>query len=144
MNRTICWITARGLIGRRRFLLLLPLPLLLVGLAALAESLGGSDPAGANTVMVGFGMAVVVPLTALIVGTGVLSPEIDDGTLLHVLAKPLSRAEILGSKLAIAGIVSLVTTVPALLASGLILDGVATGLGFAAGGAVTVVAYCAV
>ena len=29
-----------GLLGRRRFLLLLPLPLLLVGLAALAHSLG--------------------------------------------------------------------------------------------------------
>ena len=41
MNPTIAWITARGLFGRRRFLLLLPLPLLLVGLAVLGRSAGG-------------------------------------------------------------------------------------------------------
>ena len=40
MNATIARITARGLFGRKRFLLLLPLPLLVIGLGVLADSLG--------------------------------------------------------------------------------------------------------
>lgn len=39
MNGTVAAITTRALLGRRRFAVLLPLPLLLVGLAALAHSL---------------------------------------------------------------------------------------------------------
>ena len=31
MNMTIAWITARGLLGRRRSLLLLPMPIILIG-----------------------------------------------------------------------------------------------------------------
>ena len=73
MNLTIARITARGLFGRRRFLLLLPLPLLLVGLAVLPDSFGAAPrELGPVTVLVGLGFAVVLPVIALIVGTGVL------------------------------------------------------------------------
>ena len=78
---TVSWITARGLFGRRRFLLLLPLPLLLVGLAVLARWAGVDPGEWATPVLVGLGLAVVLPVIALIVGTGVLGSEIDDGTL---------------------------------------------------------------
>ena len=47
-NPTIARITLRALIGRRRFLLLLPLPLLVVGLAVLADSLGEGPDDGAS------------------------------------------------------------------------------------------------
>ncbi len=40
INTTIAWMTARGLFGRRRFLLLLPLPVLLVVLAVFARVTG--------------------------------------------------------------------------------------------------------
>ncbi len=50
----------------------------------------------------GLGLAVVLPVIALIVGTGVLGSEIDDGTLAHILAKPLPRREIVISKLVVA------------------------------------------
>ena len=36
---TVAYITARGLFGRRRFLLLLPLPLLMIGLALICRAL---------------------------------------------------------------------------------------------------------
>ena len=99
-NPTIARITARALIGRRRFLLLLPLPLLLVGLALLPDSLGAAAAGlGASRSSSGLGLAVVLPVIALIVGTGVLGSEIDDGTLAHILAKPLPRREIVISKL---------------------------------------------
>ena len=101
MNMTIVRITARALIGRKRFLLLLPLPVLMVGLAVLANSVGAHSD-WVQPVVVGLGFAVVLPVVALIVGTGVLSSEIDDGTLAHILAKPLPRSQIILSKLAVA------------------------------------------
>ena len=53
---------------------------------------------------------MVLPVIALIVGTGVLGSEIDDGTLVHILAKPLPRREIILAKLAVAvGVTTVVT-----------------------------------
>ena len=99
MNMTIARITARALLGRRRFLLLLPLPVLLIGLPVLADGAGRRSPStGAQPVIVGLGLAVVLPIVALVVGTGVLGSEIDDGTLAHILAKPLARSEIILAK----------------------------------------------
>ncbi|HEX2354974.1 MAG TPA: ABC transporter permease, partial [Micromonosporaceae bacterium] len=70
MNLTIMGITARGHFGRRRFLLLLPLPVLLVGMALLAEAGGARPDEWAEPVLIGIGLAVLLPITALIVGTG--------------------------------------------------------------------------
>ena len=142
MNTTIAWITARGLFGRRRFLLLLPLPLILVGMAWLGSSLGhAADFAG--PVLVGIGVAVVLPLIALIVGTGVLGSEIDDGTIVHILTKPVPRWKIVLSKLAVAFGVSAVVVAAAMFAAGTIVDGVRLGLAFAVAGAVGALAYSA-
>ena len=86
---TVAFITARGLFGRRRALLLLPLPLLLIGLAAICRAYGVSPDMWGQAVIVGLGLVVVLPVVALIVGTGVLGSEIDDGTIVHILTKPL-------------------------------------------------------
>src|SRR6476646_10757896 len=113
MNLTISSITLRGLFGRRRFLLLLPLPVLLVGLAVLSESLGADPQDWVGPVVVGLGLGVVLPVMTLIIGTGVLGSEIDDGTIVHILAKPLPRREIILAKLIVAWLVSwLVSGVP--------------------------------
>ena len=53
--------------------------------------------------LVGLGLAVVLPVIALIVGTGVLGSEIDDGTIVHILTKPLPRRDIILAKLARGG-----------------------------------------
>src|SRR5215510_595046 len=113
MNLTIASITLRGLFGRRRFLLLLPLPALLIGLAWLAAGLGADADDWFNPVVIGLGLAVVLPIMTLIIGTGVLGSEIDDGTLVHILAKPLARREIILAKLAVSWLVSwLVAGIP--------------------------------
>lgn len=142
MNTTIAWITARGLFGRRRFLLLLPLPLILVGMAWLGTALGHAQDF-VDPVLVGIGVAVVLPLIALIVGTGVLGSEIDDGTIVHILTKPVPRWKIVLSKLFVAFAVSAVVVAAGMFAAGAILDGVRLGLAFAAAGAVGALAYSA-
>jgi ABC-2 type transport system permease protein len=140
---TISWITARGLFGRRRFLLLLPLPLLLVGLAVLSRATGIDPAEWGPPVLVGLGLAVVLPVIALIVGTGVLGSEIDDGTIVHILTKPLPRWQIVLPKLAVAAGITAVTAAVPLYVAGVLADSVRLGLALAAASAVGALAYSA-
>ncbi|MFC7544871.1 ABC transporter permease subunit [Plantactinospora sp. GCM10030261] len=143
MNSTIAWITARGLFGRRRFLLLLPLPLLLVGLAVLSRSAQVDPRDWAPPVLVGLGLGVVLPVIALIVGTGVLGSEIDDGTIVHILTKPIPRWQIILPKLGVAAGVTAVTAAIPLYVAGVLAESVRLGLGMAAAAAVGAVVYSA-
>lgn len=143
MNLTVAWITARGLFGRRRFLLLFPPPLVLIGLTWFAHGTG-SDPVGwAQPILGGLGIAVVLPIVALIVGTGVLGSEIDDGTIVHVLTKPLPRREIILAKLAVAVAVTVTAVCVPMFVAGLIADSVRLGAALALACALGTVAYCA-
>jgi len=144
MNATVARITARGLLGRRRFLLLIPMPLVLVGVAFLGKADGDPASEWGPPVIQGLGLAAVLPLIALIVGTGVLGSEIDDGTLLHVLAKPLPRYEILLTKLAVAAGVTAAVAAPPLFVAGLLAESAAVGLALAVAAAVGAIAYSAV
>ncbi|MBQ1071943.1 ABC transporter permease [Micromonospora sp. C31] len=140
---TVSWITVRGLFGRRRFLLLLPLPVVLVLLAVLSRSLGVDPGEWGPPVLVGLGLAVVLPVVALIVGTGVLGAEIDDGTVVHILTKPLPRWQIVLPKLAVAAGVTAVTVAVPLYVAGVLADSVRLGLSLAAASAVGALAYSA-
>ncbi|SCE93683.1 ABC-2 type transport system permease protein [Micromonospora coriariae] len=140
---TISWITARGLFGRRRFLLLLPLPLVLLGLAVLCRSLGVDPGEWGPPVLVGLGLAVVLPVVALIIGTGVLGAEIDDGTVVHILTKPLPRWQIVLPKLAVAAAVTAVTVAVPLYVAGVLADSVRLGLALAVAAALGALAYSA-
>ncbi|SCE88653.1 ABC-2 type transport system permease protein [Micromonospora purpureochromogenes] len=140
---TVSWITARGLFGRRRFLILLPLPLLLLGLAMLCRSLGVEPGDWGPPVLVGLGLAVVLPVVSLIVGTGVLGAEIDDGTVVHILTKPLPRWQIVLPKLAVATVVSATTVAVPLFVAGVLADSVRLGLALAAASALGALAYSA-
>jgi ABC-2 type transport system permease protein len=143
MNSTVAWITARGLLGRRRFLLLVPLPVILVGLAILCRAFG-VDPANWGTaVLVGLGFAVVLPVVALVVGTAVVGSEIDDGTIVHILTKPLPRREIIFAKLAVAVAVTFVTVAIPMYVVGVLAHNVQLGLALVAASAVGAAAYSA-
>lgn len=143
INLTIVRITLRGLFGRRRFLLLLPLPALVIGLAALADGLGATEEEWVGAVLIGLGVVVVLPVMALIVGASVLGSEIDDGTITHILAKPLPRREIVLSKLLVAIVVTVVVVGAGMFAASMISGQVRLAVGMAAGAAVGAVAYSA-
>jgi ABC-2 type transport system permease protein len=143
MNPTIASITVRGLFGRKRAWILLPLPLLLVAVALIARSTGTPSAEWGGAVVTGLGFGAVLPLIALVVGTGVLGSEIDDGTLTHILAKPLPRSEIVFTKLLVSVLVTgLVAGVP-LFVVGLIIGSAAVGFALLAATAVGAIAYSA-
>jgi ABC-2 type transport system permease protein len=143
MNATIAWITARGLFGRRRVLLLLPLPLLVIGLAALCRAYEVDPSLWGTSVLVGLGVAVVLPIVALVVGASVLGSEIDDGTIVHLLTKPLPRYRIVLTKLVIAVTVTAVTAAVPLFLAGVLADSVRLGAALAVGATVGALAYSA-
>lgn len=143
IDPTVLRLTWRGLFGRRRFLLLLPLPALLVGLALLAEVLGASPSDWAQPVLVGLGFVVVLPVMALVVGASVLGSEIDDGTVVHILAKPLPRRAIVLAKLVVAVLVTTLTVGAGMVLAGLIAGSGELALGLLAAVAVGALAYSA-
>jgi ABC-2 type transport system permease protein len=146
MNATVARITWRALLGGRRVLLLLALPVVLLGLAGALRLAGVADADVAVGVLDAFALGTLVPLLGLIAGTGVIAPEIDDGSVVYLLSKPLPRLTVVLSKLAVAvGCITLFAAVPTLLA-GLLLAGAEEGLavGFAVGALVGGVAYAAV
>jgi ABC-2 type transport system permease protein len=144
VDTTIAWMTARGLFGRRRFLLLLPLPVLVIALAAISRSAGVNSAQWGPAVLHGLGIAVVLPVVALVVGTGVLGSEIDDGTIVHILSKPIPRWRIILSKLAVAVGVTAVTVGVPLYAAGVLAESVRLGLSLAAAGVAGTLAYSAI
>ena len=93
--------------------------------------------------LVGLGLAVVLPVVALIVGTGVLGAEIDDGTVVHILTKPLPRWQIVLPKLAVAAGVTAATVAVPLYVAGVLADSVRLGLALAVAAALGALAYSA-
>lgn len=143
MNATIIRLTLRSLLGRARVWLLLPLPLILVGLAVVGHLRhpDGADWLPAIGQALGFG--VVVPLMSLIIGTAVVGSEIDDGTIVHLLTKPLPRRVIVFSKLFVAALVTAVVTGVTMYIVGAIAIDSQVGVGLAAGSVVAAIAYSA-
>jgi ABC-2 type transport system permease protein len=147
VNATVAQLTVRTILGRRRALLLLTLPVVLLGLALIVRASVGADSRDEVTVhLLGtFALATLIPLLGLIGGTGAIGPEIDDGSIVYLLAKPVNRHSIVVSKLLVAiAVVSAFGAVPVLVA-GLVLDGTTDRLwlGFGLGALVAGVAYSA-
>jgi ABC-2 type transport system permease protein len=143
VNITIMTLTFRALLGRRRALLLLPMPILLIGLTLIATATADSVDDWGLVVFGHLGVGVILPLTALIVGSSVLGLEIEDGTITHLLTKPLPRSEIVLSKLAVAASVTVVATAVPLVVAGLIAGSPALAVGLGCGAVVGGLAYSA-
>ena len=144
-NPVIASITVRATLGRRRaYLFAIPAVVLIV----LTLAVRATHPAGtswADQVLGDFGFSVLLPLTALIVGTGVLGAEIDDGSAIHLLATPVRRSSIVFTKWAVAAALTMVfAAVPELIA-GLLAPGTGKlGVALFAGALVGSVIYTAV
>ena len=146
ISRTIVRLGMRSIFGQWRGALLFVLPLVLLGLSILVRALVGQDETGAENTLYRLGLVVIVPLVALLATSGLLAPEIDDGSISYLLAKPISRYTIVVSKLVVALACVLVFGAVPMLLAGLILrtDAPSFGVGFAVAALVGGVAYCAV
>ncbi|MFI7618579.1 ABC transporter permease [Nonomuraea terrae] len=146
MNTVVAGITYRALLGRRRIILLLLLPLGLIALAVLLRFFGGNDQPTAVGLMQSFAIGTMLPLLGLIAGTGVIAPEIDDGTIIHLMSKPISRPVIALTKFAVAvTMLAVFAALPTYVAAWLLVgneDRIAAG--FAAGSLAAGIAYAAV
>ncbi len=123
MNPVVMQLTIRGLTGRKRGLLLVLLPAALLTLAALVRWASGGDTFQAVKLVNDFGLGTLLPLTCLLIGVGVVGTEIDDGSIVYLLAKPMPRRTILLSKLAVAWAAALVLAVLPLVLACLITAG---------------------
>lgn len=120
-NPVVARLTARALLGRRRVIFLGVIPLFLLLLALVVARTG--DPTADDVVglLNGFALTTVLPLLALIAGTGAIGPEVDDGSILYLLAKPVSRYSIAFTKYAVAVVIVLIFGCVASLAAGTII-----------------------
>jgi len=117
-NATIAWITMRSTLGRKRaFLFAIPALILILFTVALRVSRPPSRPWPSH-VLGTFGFSVLLPLTALIIGTSVLGAEIDDGSIIHLLATPVRRSSVVVTKFVVATLLTMVfAAVPELVAA---------------------------
>src|SRR5579859_3572506 len=97
LNPVVLRITLRATLGRKRALVFVLVPLVLL-LITVALKLVATSPVWPAEFLGVFGFSVVLPLTALIIGTSVLGAEIDDGSIVHLLATPVSRTTVVLSK----------------------------------------------
>jgi ABC-2 type transport system permease protein len=141
-------ITLRALLNRRRTILLALLGVLLVAIVGLYTL---SDPSPDQALEVtrellrSLAIGVLLPLVAVIVGTAVIGSELDDGTIVYLLARPVARWRIVTVKLLVAWLVVTLLVAPATLVAGLIgQDDPALAIGFAVATVVGALEYTAV
>jgi ABC-2 type transport system permease protein len=126
VNGDIIWLTLRGAIGRRRALLFaLPAIILIVISALLKAKAHGNVWPPEVLGPVGY---LILALTALIVGGGVLGAEIDDGSILHLLATPVNRRTVVLSKYLVAVVLTIAFAAVPEYVAGAIATGASSSL----------------
>ena len=120
----VAQITLRQLLGRRRTLLLLLLAAVPVLLAIVFKAANNADVAGFSTgVLDAVGVTLLLPIVAVLFGTAAFGAEIEDGTILYLLAKPVSRWAVVAAKYIGALGVTGLLTVASVFISGVIVLG---------------------
>ena len=142
MTGVIASITARLLLGTRRSLIVGLVLLLPVLIAIVFRTSGEADhtsPAEfAHEFVASLILSTLLPLVALVLGTTALGSEIEDGTVVFLLSKPIARWKVLVVKSAVAAAATALLAVPATVATTWIVvgspteEGLVAGLGLAA------------
>lgn len=130
-------ITFRQLLGRRRTVLLLLLSGVPVLIALVYRAVGADDIKNfSDGIFDGVAVTILLPIVAVLCGTAAFGAEIEDGTVVYLLAKPVARWRILLAKLAGAAGFTVLLTVLSVVVTGLVGvvgqsdEGTAATLGF--------------
>ena len=142
INPVVLRITLRATLGRKRAVVFMLVPLVLI-LLTVALKIVAKSPVWPAEFLGAFGFSVVLPLTALVIGTSVLGAEIDDGSIVHLLATPVSRLTVVISKFIAAVLLTLMFGAMPEFVAGAIAKGFSDKLtiGLLAGAVVASVAY---
>jgi ABC-2 type transport system permease protein len=115
-------VTLRQLLGRRRTILLALLAAVPVLLAIVFWAAGHATVHDfASGVLDAVGVTLLLPIVAVLFGTAAFGAEIEDGTVVYLLAKPISRWVIVASKFIGAAGMTAVLTVASVFISGAIV-----------------------
>jgi ABC-2 type transport system permease protein len=134
MILTLASVSLRGLLNRRRTLLLGlfgALVVLVAVLFQLADQPDDESLAFTGQLLGNFGLAVLLPVVAVIVGTAAIGSELDDGTIIYLLAKPIRRGLVALVKAVVAWVIVVLLVSPAILVAGIVARGGDADLGIA-------------
>jgi len=116
----IARVTLRALVSRRRTVLMLLLAAVPILVAVLVRaSANGIGEVGQT--LDGLVVRIILPLIALVFGTAALGSELEDGTGVHLLTKPISRTTIVLAKVAVAGTLTALLAVPATVVAAILM-----------------------
>jgi ABC-2 type transport system permease protein len=140
----IVGVTLRGLLGRRRTLLMLLLVALPVVVGLLVRLTGGRIES--DRILDAMVVRTVLPLVALVFGTAALGSELEDGTAVYLMIKPIPRWRIIGAKMLVAAGLTVALIMPSTVAAGVLTSGfgpasVGTAFAFALAASIGGAAY---
>lgn len=151
MTLVILRMTVAQLVRQRRTLLLLLLGALPIALAVLFRTTGGTpedNPDFAPAILGHFIVSLILPLTALVVGTSALGQELEDGTVAYLIAKPIPRWTVVLGKLGAAWLITAAVVTLSVVVAGLTMlvghDGIELIPAFVAAVVLGSLAYAAV
>jgi ABC-2 type transport system permease protein len=133
VDRTIMWLTARQLFARKRGVIIALLALAPAAVALLfrvAVTDAGALEDSLATLFRDVVVGTVLPLSAVVFGTTAFAGEVDDGTLIHFLVKPVPRWKVVLSKYVVAFLSTAAVLVVALVVPWLLAAPPALTFGF--------------
>jgi len=122
-NKVVASITLRAVFGRKRALLFALPPLILILITLVLKAARPTGAPWPGRILGDFGFSVILPLTALIIGTSVLGAEIDDGSIVHLLATPVRRSSVIVTKFCVGAALTMALVAVPELVAGLIATG---------------------
>lgn len=126
LNRTIMWVTFRQLFTRQRLI-----AALVVSLIPLVVAMSNRATHGAYTMETGrffvgmlreFVIGTLLPLVAIVFGTGAFGTEMNEGTIVYTLVKPEPRWRVVTSKFVVAALATALVMVPAIYLPWMLMD----------------------
>jgi ABC-2 type transport system permease protein len=133
-------LTLRGLAGRRRMVLMLLLAALPVIVSVILRVAGGREDA--PQIIDALVIRTVLPLVALVIGTAAIGSEIEDGTAVFLLTKPIPRWQTALVKIVVAAALTIALVLPPTLVTGLLARGdLSVTIGYTAATMIGAIAY---
>ncbi len=148
MNTTIFTLTLRQISSQKRIRLAAIAAILapiVIALIYRAGDVGNPVDWTANTLLASLMITLVVPLACLLVGESAMGTEVEDGTAVYILSKPVPRIEVVMAKAAAAILLTAVVLLPVMIVAPVLsldgADGEGIVLGFFVAAALGICAY---